>query len=94
MWLGFTSQQPPSKEAPWLAVDSTKFLKTLGVKFSTVPRTSVGCEDDFELITKSSGMSLNAFTLKPYVIFCFLNSGKTSFAISGETQAAIIPQQL
>ena len=95
MCWGVISQQPPNKVAPWLAAFSTYVLKILGVKSESfrVPRAFTGLVEETSFITKSLGIFSKALSLNPYGRCVFLNSGNTRSAVSGEVQAAIIPQQ-
>ena len=96
MCFGVISQQPPNKDAPWFAAFSTYVLKILGVKsaFFRVPRAFTGLVEETSFITKSLGIFSKALILNPYGRCVFLNSGNTRSTVSGEVQAAIIPQQL
>ncbi len=97
MCLGFISQHPPNKVAPSFNLLSTNFLNTSGLNLSArVPYLSVGYPLYFESDSSAlfSGIFLNALTLNPKGNFWLINLGIARFTISGETHAAIIPQQL
>ena len=61
-----------------------------------MPYLSVGYPLSYKSASKGlfSGIFLNALTLNPKGNFWFVNLGIARFTISGETQAAIIPQVL
>ena len=76
-----------SKWGKWITVISWMLASILLIMSAPMLKESTQATDWLP----NSAESTKAFNNSG---FCFLNSGKTSFTISGETHAAIIPQQL